>query len=96
MAVTATLVRPGVNLRSWAIAATLDADTTITFDHGMSEAPICFFMPIQQAPAQLSGWAVTNITATQITLTKSTGVGSGAVGTQAALVALAPLARVLG
>jgi hypothetical protein len=97
MAVTATPGIVGVNVKTWKIEATADLDTTITLDHGFPVEPHLWFLtPIQQVPAAASQWAVTGSTATQVTLTKGTGAGSGAVGEQVRLTAIFPGTRVIG
>lgn len=91
MAVTVTAVAQpsGQNVRGslsiWDIIATADADTTATITHGLGGgvAPQDVQLTnLLQAPAGVSAWAVTGFSATQITLTKGTGVGSGNAGAQ--------------
>lgn len=65
------------------VTATADADTTATIPHGMAAAPAeVQILPLLQAPAGVSLWAVTTIDATNVVCTKSTGVGSGNAGAQ--------------
>lgn len=65
------------------IIATADADTTATIPHGMGVVPRTVILtPLLQAPAAVSEWAVTTIDATNVVLTKGTGVGSGNAGAQ--------------
>jgi hypothetical protein len=96
MAVTVTPIFIGQYVKHWGITATADADTTATITHEFSEEPFMIALyPTQQAPAALSGWAVTGTSATAITLTKGVGVGSGAAGVQVRLTAFARGANVL-
>lgn len=65
------------------VIATADADTTATIPHGMGVTPReVVLMPLLQAPAAVSDWAVTTKDATNVVLTKGTGVGSGNAGAQ--------------
>lgn len=65
------------------VTATADADTTATITHNLGVVPlVATLTSLLQASAALSGWAVTAITSTTATLTKSTSVGSGNAGAQ--------------
>ena len=99
MAFSSTVVFQGSQLAIFNIIASADADTGGTVNHGLTlpggvalpVAPMVpIITPLLQASAGLSLWAVTGKTATQITLTKSTAVGSGNAGAQLLLVVLAP------
>lgn len=92
MAVSATLVRSGKRKRIWTIIATADADTGLTFAHGLLNpgglaADINLTLtPILQAPAALSLWAGT-ADATNIILVKSTAGSSGNAAAQLRVMA---------
>jgi len=97
MAVTVTAVAQaaGYSPRNqssiWDIVATADGDTTATITHGLIGTPQDIQLtPLLQAPALLSGWAVTGISATTVTLTKSTTASSGNAGAQLRAVVRVP------
>lgn len=98
MAVTVSPERLfGKNVKSWTVIATADADTTAVINHDFAEAPeLVVIVPLVQATAAISLWAHTATSGTQITLTKSAGVGSGGVGSQIKCIAFQRLASVLG
>ncbi|MCI0402693.1 MAG: hypothetical protein L0212_04125 [Acidobacteria bacterium] len=78
----ATVLRRG-NILISDVTATVDADTTATIPHGMDGAvKMVTIVPLLQAPAAVSEWAVTTQDGTNIVLTKGTGVGSGNAGAQ--------------
>lgn len=82
-AVTVTNVLVDNNKRIDDIEATADADTTATIAHGFGATPLeVFITAIVQATAAISLWAATTIDATNVVLTKGTGVGSGGAGAQ--------------
>lgn len=91
MAVTVTPVRASAVKHIADVIATADADTTATVPHGLPAAPQeVAITPLLQAEAALSAWAVTTINATNVVLTKSTAVGSGAAGAQVRVTASLP------
>lgn len=79
-----------VNELSATVQATADGDTTATITHnwGLSTAalalghPWVILEPLLQAPALLSGWAITAKATNSITLTKSTTASSGTANPQ--------------
>ena len=84
MAVTTAEVGTGVDTRIFDVTATADADTTATIAHGMAAAPeivILSGLTTGAAGFRLSGWCFA-VDATNVTLTKSTAVGSGVAGAQ--------------
>ena len=100
MAITATLQPAGVSAspttKVWSVTATLDADTAAAVPHGMGALPgfdLTRVMVIAQprtGAGRLSAWIV-DIDATDITITKSTAVGSGdAIGSQMRLYMFLP------
>ena len=92
MAVTVTVVQTGANTHTAEVEATADADTTATIPHGLGIKPTIVTVTgmIDQAAAALSGWVVTTINATNIILTKSVAVGSGAAGVQVRMTTSLP------
>lgn len=83
MAVTVTQVGFGQSERIWEVIATADADTTAVVPHGFADAHIRYsIVPIEQATAGLSLWAVTGVSNVAVTLTKSVAVGSGSANPQ--------------
>lgn len=75
----------------WNIEATADGDTTATITHGLNGTPQDIQLtPLLQAPALLSGWAVTTINSTQVVLTKATTTGSGSAGAQLRVIVRVP------
>jgi hypothetical protein len=87
MAVTETVVRRTNDEVEVDIIATADADTvTALTNHGLGpQRPTASFIPILQAPAALSLWAVTTLNTTQWQMTKATTMGSGNAGVQVRL-----------
>lgn len=91
MAVSNTTVLAGVTLNVTDVEATADADTTATIPHGLGAAPLVVILTaLAQAAAAVSEWAATTINATNVVLTKGTGVGSGAAGVQVRCIAMLP------
>ena len=86
MAVTATgLKTTGTFSRSWTVVATADADTTATIPHGLSgitNTNAHVSLEAMTAAGTLSAWEFTSVDATNLVLTKSTAVGSGAAPAQ--------------
>lgn len=80
------------------VIATADADTTAVIVHNMGVSaadllagfPHVILQPLLQVVAGLSLWAITGRTADNITLTKSTAVGSGNAGAQLRVAVLEP------
>lgn len=67
----------------YTVTATADADTVMASTaHGMGAEPKATILPILQAPAGASLWAVTTLDGTNFVGTKSTAVGSGNAGPQ--------------
>ncbi len=79
MAIVNTAVINNPTYKSWTLTA-LDADTTLTFNHGFGVAPdFVVVNPVlaASATAGLSVWTISAISSTQITVTKTAAVGSG-------------------
>lgn len=71
--------------RTWDVTATADADTTITFAHGLSgvtSANANLSLTALTAAGALATWQRGTVDATNVTLNKSTAVGSGAAPVQ--------------
>ena len=82
--------RPRASLAIFDVEATLDADTTIAIAHGLRVVPETYWFVELLAAAYLSQWTITTVDATNITLVKGTGVGSGAAGAQLRLFVARP------
>lgn len=82
MAVNITTVFDGPDSHIVDIEATLDADTTATIPHTLGAVPDEVYILWRALAATLSLWRATTIDGTNVVLTKSTGVGSGAAGVQ--------------
>jgi hypothetical protein len=81
----AAAVQIGVDSYSRACTATADADTTLVIPHGLAfnsaadaQANLDYRLKEMTLSGALAGWFVSAIDATNITLTKTTAVGSGA------------------
>lgn len=92
MAVTVTTVLAGKTIFIADIEATADADVSSgNIAHGLGAVPLDFsIVNLQQAPAALSAWALTTKDATNLVLTASNAVGSGAAGAQVRIIARLP------
>jgi hypothetical protein len=90
MALTVSVVEQGETLYVGTVAATADADATIDVPHGLGAAPLDVSILPLQAAARISNWVVTAIGAVNITLAKTTDVGSGAAGPQLRVTAKLP------
>lgn len=100
MAFTSPVVFQGSTLALFNLQATADADTGGAVTHGLTlpggvaiPTPaniLAIIVNILQVSAGLSLWAVTAKSATQITCTKSTAVGSGNAAPQAFLIVMIP------
>ncbi len=86
MAVTLTTVLAGTDKRIVDVEATADADTTATIPHSLGAAPLEPIITWRLLAATLSLWRATTIDGTNVVLTKSTTVGSGAAGAQARVI----------
>ncbi len=84
MAVSNTAPAPlGRHVTTFTVTATADADTTTgAIAHGLPAAPDLVEIRGIDAAARISGWIVTALDATNITLVKGVGVGSGAAPAQ--------------
>lgn len=86
MAVSATGVKTtGTFSKSWTVIATADGDTTVTITHGLSgitNENAHVSLEAMTAAGTLSAWQFTSVSATELVLTKSTAVGSGAAPAQ--------------
>lgn len=92
MSVTATeRSQTGVNApaghgcKIFDVVATLDADVLVTITHGMNYPPLDVTLTPLRDEYHTSRWFVSAITATTVSLTKSTAAGSG-TGVSAAQV----------
>lgn len=79
MAIVVTARVSNPTYKSWNATA-LDADTTLTFNHGFGAVPD--FVIVQptvaaSATAGLNVWTITTVSSTQITVTKTAAAGSG-------------------
>lgn len=92
MAVTVTTVLAGVTTFIADVEATADADvTTGNIAHGLGAAPAVLSLAnLLQPSAALSAWAVTTADATNLVLTASNAVGSGAAGNQVRVTTMVP------
>lgn len=90
MATSATAVTAGTTFKSWDVIATADADTTIVIPHGFGSAPLKVDSQELSAPGRVSAWFLAGVTSTEITFTKGTGTGSGAVAAQLRVYAELP------
>lgn len=79
MAMTATTVRQGVYSAEFDIIATLDADLTVTFNHGLQGVPNMVALTPLQGQAYVGSFTVGVLTATQITINKTNAAGSGSL-----------------
>lgn len=92
-----SIVPPSPNRLLSDLIATLDADTTLTFAHGLApglaltpqDFAITPFGP-DSAAGRISLWGVDAVDAVNVTISKAITVGSGAVGVQARLVLKTP------
>ena len=95
MAITAIEKPDAVAARSatqkrWNVIATLDADTGASVAHGMGSLPgfdtnkVFFWAQPINAAGRLSDWIV-SVDATNLTISKTTAVGSGDAGVQLVL-----------
>lgn len=84
MAVTLVNVLVRGNLKVVDVTASADADVTANIPHGMGNAAVkkVIILPLLQAAAGLSLWAVTTQDAINIVCTKSAAVGSGNAAAQ--------------
>ena len=90
MAFSSAVILQGTTLFIATATATADADTGGTIAHGLGAAPLTWgYTEILQASAAVSAWAIT-ADATNLTLTKGTGVGSGNAGAQIRVYAELP------
>lgn len=88
MAITATVIRQSAREFIADITATLDADVgPINVNHLLGSVPLEVTVTPLLAVAHTSAWAVTGISATQVSLTKANAVGSGDADPQLRLVA---------
>ncbi len=93
MAIVQTAVVNKTNYKSWSITA-LDADTTLTFNHGFASPLgvafepdlVCIRSTLSQGTTNTSTWGVT-VTSTQITVTKQNASGSGGTSPGVTVVA---------
>ena len=79
MAIAVTAVVNNPTYKSWTATA-LDADTTLTFNHGFGAAPdfvIVNSLLAASATAGLNVWTISAVSSTQITVTKTAAAGSG-------------------
>lgn len=90
MAVTLTVIRAGANSRVVDVEATADADTTATIPHGLGVTPESAILEPLVAAARISSWIVTSKDATNVVLTKTTTMSSGAAGAQLRVTILKP------
>jgi hypothetical protein len=82
-------VAGGSLARTFTVTATADADTTTgAIAHGLPAAPDLIELRGIDPAARISGWVVTAVDATNITLGKGTGVGSGAAPAQLRVTAV--------
>lgn len=85
MAVTLTVIRQGTprtGMHIVDVAASADGDTTATIPHGLGAVPQSISFVPRTAAGLLSTWIFTSADATNVVLTKSTAVGSGAAPVQ--------------
>lgn len=90
MAVSNAAVFAGTDYKTFDVTATADADTTATIAHGFGAAPAEVSLRPLLANHYVSQWTVSAVDATNITLTKGTGVGSGNAGAQVRVQARRP------
>jgi len=92
MAFTVTPILAGRYAFVADIIASADADAASpNIPHGLGVAPVVVALcPLLQVQAGLSLWALTTNDATNLVVTKSVAVGSGAAGAQLRVVALLP------
>ena len=86
MAVTVTQTNTttaSVNTKVYTIIATADADTTATITHGFGATPAVVALTPLLGQFYTSAWFASAQNASEIVLTKGTGVGSGNAGAQA-------------
>ncbi len=96
MALSFTTPFDGLNVKVFEVISTADADAVLVIPHGLQRAPFVSIAAMQQAVGELSAWAVTAISATDITIEKSVAVGSGDAAAQLRVNAFAEQARQLG
>jgi len=91
-AVTTATVRRTGDVFVFDVTATADADTvTASIPHGMGVIPdVHITQLIIQTVVSAALWAVTTLDATNLILTKATGVGSGNAGAQLRVYAERP------
>lgn len=78
-----TALTSGSLFRTFTVTSTADADTTTAaIAHGLGVIPDLVELRGIDPAARISGWVVTTLDATNITLGKGTGVGSGAAPAQ--------------
>lgn len=81
MAIVQTAVLNNPTYKSWTLTA-LDADTALAFNHNFGTGITPDFVEVQptlaaSATAGLNVWTITAVSATQITVSKTTAAGSG-------------------
>lgn len=94
--VTAQTAISGPNSAIFDIEATADADTGATITHGLGELP--WRANVQglgstgaiAAASRLSAWLLSGVSTTQVTVVKTTAVGSGVAGLQCRVSAERP------
>ncbi len=96
MALSFAIGFDGLHFQAFDVIATADADTVLVIPHGMQRTPFVFITPAQQAVGELSAWAVTGITDTDVTVEKSVAVGSGDPAIQLRVNVIAQQAPVIG
>lgn len=87
MAVNITVILNAPATHVVEVEATADADTTAVIPHTLAAVPEEVMITPLVAAARLSDWIVTGIDNVNVTLTKTTAVGSGAAGVQVRMVA---------
>jgi hypothetical protein len=102
MAIVATVGINNPTYKSWSFTA-LDADTTLTFNHGFGATPDFYCITSTLTASTTAGlniWTVSLASSTQFTVTKTAAAGSGGSvpGTSpvAKLIAMLPSSAMQG
>lgn len=83
MAITESVLFNGTQFRTFEITATLDADTTHVFPHGLPSIPnSVVLVPHNSQASAIAQWRLNNVTATDIAIEKTNVAASGSAAVQ--------------
>lgn len=95
MAISSVETFDGVNVKSYDVIATLDADVQIVIAHELGETPFVQFTP-RDIASRAAAWIMIGLDENTVTVAKSTAAGSGGPVASLEVVLTVPNAKELG